>query len=227
LRLGLTKIVKTPRWSACDAKKFDKEFPNEKQFLITERVPCQKRIADVESAASAIQEVALEDDWFEARVPESGEVHALDNIDEMQVVDDIAAAQDQQQEEVADMDADIADMDADMDAIDQNQVADSDNIFATEEVKQEAQEENSAIKRVRMYDLSITYDYYHRTPRLWLQGYSEDGNLLTQEQMFEDIMADYARKTVTFESHPKVAGSQLSIHPCNHATVMKKMIDQI
>ena len=45
--------------------------------------------------------------------------------------------------------------------------------------------------------------------------------------MYEDIMADYARKTVTFESHPKLPGQQLSIHPCNHATVMKKMIDQI
>ncbi len=40
-------------------------------------------------------------------------------------------------------------------------------------------------------------------------------------------MADYARKTVTFEAHPKLPGNQLSIHPCNHATVMKKMIDQI
>ena len=45
--------------------------------------------------------------------------------------------------------------------------------------------------------------------------------------MFQDIMADYARKTVTFESHPKLSGNQLSIHPCNHATVMKSMIDQI
>ena len=76
-----------------------------------------------------------------------------------------------------------------------------------------------------MYDLSITYDYYHRTPRLWLQGYSEDGDLLTQNEMFQDIMADYARKTVTFEAHPKLVGNQLSIHPCNHATVMKKMIE--
>jgi len=63
----------------------------------------------------------------------------------------------------------------------------SDNIFETEEFKQASEpvaEVNTAIKRVRMYDLSITYDYYHRTPRLWLQGYSEDGDLLTQEEMY-------------------------------------------
>ena len=64
--------------------------------------------------------MALEDDWYEARVPESGEVQDMDNIDEMQVVDDMAAAQNQQDDEVADMDEEIADMDADMDAMDAN-----------------------------------------------------------------------------------------------------------
>ena len=79
------------RWRSCDDKKFDNNFPAEKQYLITERVPCQKRIADVESAASAIQEVALEDGWFEARPPEdttgAGEVVDIDA--QMQVVDDM------------------------------------------------------------------------------------------------------------------------------------------
>jgi len=31
------------------------------------------------------------------------------------------------------------------------------------------------IKQVRKYDLSITYDFYTQTPRLWLTGYSETG----------------------------------------------------
>ena len=56
-------------------------------------MPCQKRIAEVESAASAIQEVALEDDWFEARVPDAGEDAGVVDMDNaMQVVDDIDAA---------------------------------------------------------------------------------------------------------------------------------------
>ena len=122
-------------------------------------------------------------------------------------------------EAIADMDEDMANMEA--------QQPETDNIFEQEEFKQEPAAQNSATLRVRQYDLSITYDYYHRTPRLWLQGYSEDGNLLTQNEMFQDIMADYAKKTVTFEAHPKLPGQQLSIHPCNHATVMKKMIEQI
>jgi DNA primase len=96
------------RWRGCDAKKFDNNFPAEKQFLITERVPCQKRIAEVESAASAIQEVALEDDWFEARPPDAGEANQVVDIDN---------------EEIADMDAEI------------EAAAANDNIFETEEFK--------------------------------------------------------------------------------------------
>ena len=45
--------------------------------------------------------------------------------------------------------------------------------------------------------------------------------------MFEDIMDDYANKTVTIEEHPKLPIKQMSIHPCNHAKVMKKIIDTI
>ena len=118
----------TRRWKSCDERKFDNNFPPEKQFLITERVPCMKRISEVESAASAIQEVELEDGWFEARPPEEGEANQVVDIDDqMQVVDDIDAPAQQQQpaaegddEEVADMDEEIADMDADMEAVDQN-----------------------------------------------------------------------------------------------------------
>ena len=40
-------------------------------------------------------------------------------------------------------------------------------------------------------------------------------------------MNDYANKTVTFEQHPHRAVKCASIHPCNHAQVMKKVIDTI
>ena len=174
-------LFSSNRWRSCDAKHFDDNFPQDKQFLITERVPCQKRIAEVESAASAIQEIALEDGWFEARPPDAGEagqvqdMDAGDDIDDMDMGGTGGAAQ-QDDDEVVDMDDDIADMDDDMAQMDANPAAETDNIFATEEFKTaEPVGHNSATLRVRQYDLSITYDYYHRTPRLWLQGYSEEG----------------------------------------------------
>jgi len=83
------------------------------------------------------------------------------------------------------------------------------------------------IIKTRTYDLSITYDFYYQTPRLWLFGYNEKGVPLGKEEMFEDIISDYANKTVTLESHPHQGINCISIHPCRHAEVMKKIMDRI
>ena len=44
------------------------------------------------------------------------------------------------------------------------------------------------IVKSRKYDLSITYDNFYKTPRIWLFGFDENGSVLRQEQLFEDIM---------------------------------------
>ncbi len=84
------------------------------------------------------------------------------------------------------------------------------------------------IVSTRTYDLNITYDKYYQTPRLWLFGYDESRKPLTVDEMYEDFSADHANKTITIESHPHLPGPpQASVHPCRHAQVMKKLIDQI
>jgi ubiquitin-like-conjugating enzyme ATG3 len=45
-------------------------------------------------------------------------------------------------------------------------------------------EPEDTVHKVRSYDLSITYDFYYQTPRLWLIGYNEDGQLLKEEEIF-------------------------------------------
>jgi ubiquitin-like-conjugating enzyme ATG3 len=82
----------------------------------------------------------------------------------------------------------------------------------------------SYIQRVRTYDISITYDKYYQTPKVWILGYSSEGTPLSTEQMFQDIMPEYVQRTVTIESHPSVGTTQLSIHPCQHAAVMKTIL---
>ena len=42
--------------------------------------------------------------------------------------------------------------------------------------------------------------------------------------MLEDISQDHANKTVTIEAHPHLNLQMASIHPCRHASVMKKII---
>ncbi|KAJ2759701.1 E2-like enzyme [Coemansia nantahalensis] len=82
------------------------------------------------------------------------------------------------------------------------------------------------ILRTRTYDISITYDKYYQTPRVWLFGYDEQGKPLTARKIYEDISEDHAKKTVTTETHPHLAVQQASIHPCKHAHVMKKIIER-
>jgi ubiquitin-like-conjugating enzyme ATG3 len=85
---------------------------------------------------------------------------------------------------------------------------------------------SSAIVKTRTYDLSITYDKYYQVPRVWMVGRDEDDQPLTSKQMMEDVISDYANKTVTMEIHPHVSSScpHASIHPCQHAKVMKAIV---
>ncbi|PPQ84214.1 hypothetical protein CVT25_002157 [Psilocybe cyanescens] len=82
--------------------------------------------------------------------------------------------------------------------------------------------------QVRTYDVMITYDKYYQTPRVWLIGYDENGTPLTPPQIFQDISADHAHKTVTIE--PFIHSTSLqaaSVHPCKHSSVMKKVIERM
>jgi ubiquitin-like-conjugating enzyme ATG3 len=90
-----------------------------------------------------------------------------------------------------------------------------------------ASEPEDNIVKTRTYDLSITYDKYYQTPRLFLFGYDEHRQPLTSEQIMEDISHDHAHKTVTVETHPHLGVPHASIHPCKHASVMKKIVDQL
>lgn len=44
------------------------------------------------------------------------------------------------------------------------------------------------ILRTRTYDLSITYDKYYQTPRMWLSGFDEQRRPLTAQQIFQVIV---------------------------------------
>lgn len=78
----------------------------------------------------------------------------------------------------------------------------------------------------RMYTLAIVYDKYYRTPRVYLQGSTVAGVVMSPDQMMEDIVQDYAGKTATIERHPHLpsAGVYVSIHPCRHAATMQRLL---
>ncbi|KAM3569133.1 hypothetical protein VYU27_008764 [Nannochloropsis oceanica] len=86
------------------------------------------------------------------------------------------------------------------------------------------EEPQASLVASRSYDISITYDKYYQTPRAWLLGYDEEGQPLSAPALFEDIQQDYAHRTVTIETHPHTGVPQASIHPCQHANVMKNIV---
>lgn len=45
--------------------------------------------------------------------------------------------------------------------------------------------------------------------------------------MFQDVPADHAFKTMTMEAFPHSGQQLASVHPCKHASVMKKFIDRM
>ena len=80
--------------------------------------------------------------------------------------------------------------------------------------------------RSRSYDLSITWDKYYQTPRLWLFGYSASGQPLTDKEVCEDVLSEYIAKTVTVDPHPCTGLRTVSIHPCQHSAMMLKVVKE-
>jgi ubiquitin-like-conjugating enzyme ATG3 len=80
---------------------------------------------------------------------------------------------------------------------------------------------------LRHYDISITYDRYYRVPHVYLVGFNVNHELLTFEQMMQDISSEHVDKTVTYELHPFYKNMQaMSIHPCKHSNVMKLLLSR-
>jgi ubiquitin-like-conjugating enzyme ATG3 len=80
-----------------------------------------------------------------------------------------------------------------------------------------AQEPEDNILRTRTYDVSISYDKYYQTPRIWLTGYDEHRAPLTPSQALEDVSHEHARKTVTID------GASALLRACGmwHAKLMR------
>lgn len=203
---GDNLVQKCPTWSwegGWESKR-NGSLPDEKQFLIIHDVPSRIRAKDlIDDKKNLIEETEDDDGWVIAEQKDKGEIEEIEK-------------EEVKKEEVEE----IVDIDDECDSDD----SEDDNIFA-KKAEEDKKEESEGVIRWRRYNISLTYDKYYATPRLWLQGYDKEKTPL-EKQMFEDVMAEHAKKTVTLEKHPHIDGpKQATIHPWEHANVMKKMID--
>lgn len=229
---GDNLVSKCPTWSweSGEPSKRKSYLPAEKQFLITRNVPCLRRAISVEEEYEAAGgEVLIDnedtDGWLathgKPKENKSGEEENLPSMETLETgkgrtIQSISSHFGGKDEE------DIPDM-AEFDDPENLVETDAATLQSAYFIQQEPDDDN--ILRTRTYDISITYDKYYQTPRVWLTGYDESRMLLQPERVLEDVSQDHARKTVTIEDHPHLPGKHASIHPCRHGAVMKKIID--
>ncbi|CAE7596452.1 ATG3 [Symbiodinium natans] len=225
----LTFKFPTWRWESGEASLRASYLPQEQQYLITRNVPCRDRVRALDFA---LDQTTTEDDWLLPPEMSSGaENKELHDVDDLGPSEGASKAEGKGIVFNADDDflgggaaastlPDFSDLDQQLQEDDYpaaGYAAPSGGVVV-------AEAPDANIVKTRTYDLSITYDKYYRTPRLWLFGYNERGDPLKPEEVYEDVLSDYKSKTVTVDPHPLTGTPTVSIHPCQHAQVMKKVI---
>jgi ubiquitin-like-conjugating enzyme ATG3 len=157
LEAGDQLVYKFPTWKWAPAanKNLEKPYlPSDKQYLVTKGVPCLGRVRDLDHVLAGTS-VDKEDGWLVAGItPESSSSEsAAQNIapPSMNIVDDFVHTSVK------------------------SEFADLDSMLLEETAKDRASIVTGPIivhppneDRTRTYDLSITWDKYYQTPRLWL-----------------------------------------------------------
>lgn len=210
----------TWQWASGDETKLKPYLPNQKQFLVTKNVPCYRRFKQIDNVLS--HEKVLDGDdvdggWVDTHfyAPEN----AAEKVKEMSIDSKTV----EQKPEQVDDEEEAADMEAFMN----QEIPDDDPNVLVQPSQFTTQNSENDVLHTRTYDLNITYDKYYQTPRMWLSGYDENRKPLSVEQMYEDFSEDHKKKTITMEGHPHLPGPPMaSIHPCRHAEVMKRIIEQ-
>jgi len=229
----LVEQCPTWSWQGGDAKSAKSYLPEDKQFLVTRNVPCLKRARAMEEYAGKEEHLSGEDDGWVAAGGDGNGGSKDDDAPDMDEIPDISAlrvdsgAKDAKDDENDDDDdADIPDMD-DFDMCGDEE-DDASALPSSRAAPLDAADADAGhILKTRTYDLSITYDKYYQTPRVWLNGYDERRQALDPKKALEDISAEHAKKTVTIDPHPHTSVPSASIHPCKHAPVMKKLIESM
>lgn len=249
VRAGDQLVAQCPtwKWHGGEAAKRRPYLPANKQYLTTVGVNCYKRIShlkqytvdlDIEGGmegdknenwvAPGIKEVTVSGDK-EGGDGDEDDVVMISAADlslddrEVMVKDDKEKA-DAARQVLSEADFEEEDPSLSLDAYTKKTISTTPS-SSSSSASSSGDDDECAILKSRKYDLSISYDNYYRTPRIWLFGYDENGSVLTQYKVFEDIMSDYARKTVTFEPHPHESRLQATVHPCQHAAAMLRIIN--
>ena len=225
VKAGDYLVTKCPTWKWCSSKEnmINKYLPKEKQYLLT-RVRSKFRASDY-IKKNETKEKVIEGDWVDADL--ENKPKAGDNKKDIAL--DLDALEEKEKKKKVEVVANDDDEDFVIEGAEEakNEVK-KDNDFEIEDEeesknKKEIKDDADVVK-TREYEVTITYDLYYFVPRMWLMGYNEKGNPLTDEEMKEDVMPEYRNKTCTIEEQPCTGLRNISVHPCRHSLLLQKMI---
>ncbi|KAI6001653.1 putative E2-like enzyme [Pisolithus orientalis] len=236
------------QWEKGDASKARDYLPADKQYLVTRGVACLRRAqslayTDADEDAERLLSFGdpssgLTDEWVETHAGRKDTADSAANPGEIDDIPDLDGDHDQLATAMGNVSltssagatvGETPDIDDIPDMEEEGLEAGDDEATAGPPPKaSQVEAAKGNLLQVRTYDVMITYDKYYQTPRIWLNGYDENRNPLTPVQIFQDVSADHALKTVTIEAFPHSTTLQAaSVHPCKHASVMKKVIERM
>jgi len=211
VQAGDLLVMKCPSWAWIgNSKSPQKGLPKEKQFLLTKNVPCLMRVSAFEAKNSTSETTEIEMDgesWVATHTNEPVEDEEVPEIPTETKQSKDEDDDDDDNEDIAEININDLSIKDDVGQLEDKATLTTDNVI-----------------RTRTYDLSICYDQYHQTPRVWLFGYDENRQPLKPEEVLHDISQEHVNKTVTVTAHPHTGIPQAYIHPCRHAAVMKKLV---
>ncbi|KAL8677277.1 MAG: hypothetical protein Q9186_006288 [Xanthomendoza sp. 1 TL-2023] len=218
-------VYKFPTWSWSDASPPSKRvsyLPTGKQYLVTRGVPCHRRLDDNFAGDAGQDEAMVQDELGRGK---SGADTAGGDDDGWLRTGGMGASQEARMRDVRTL-GETGEVQVGEE--EEEEIPDMEDEEDDEEAIIRDPKGQGTTAPTRTYTLYITYTPYYRTPRFYLSGYLSPSQPLPPAQMMEDIVGDYADKTVTLEDFPFFdAGVKMaSVHPCRHASVMKTLLDR-
>lgn len=178
------------RWESGEPSKIRPYLPADKQFLSTKGVPSYSR-ATILQASKVSEDMVkggmgdAEGDWCAPALlnPDNDPDEVLvEAEDAMDVAADQPTLKPAASATSTTKDDEYLDMEDESLALD-----DAATAHPANEAGKKASGESSSnnLVRTRRYDVSITYDNYYRTPRIWLFGFDENGSALSTTEVYQ------------------------------------------
>ncbi len=221
------------RWAAGDPAKAKAALPASQQYLVHRDVRQGQRLREMESCVAAERLVDMSAEggftsWVEPSLNTEAHVDLTGTAASSAAACSAAPAP---ATAAAVAQADDADED---EFADLTQFADSGSLLrdpvavAPQAMALEAPEVMQSGVR---YEMSVTFDAYYRTPRVYLRAFDSQQRPLPPSRILEDVHEDLTKRwgaTATIEHHPHIADAVcVSIHPCRHGAAMKRIFDDL